>query len=117
MVYAEKTILVVEDDEATRAILVEQIENDLGLKVATASTLQDADRLLSDSSICTAVLLDVGMPDAAQQHQRRASRRAIAPPPLNCGPLARLYEEKSRSAIQTDGSAPEGEPLRVALYR
>ena len=58
-----KTILIVEDDAATRAILVEQIEEDLGLKVATASTLQDAGRLLSENSVCTAVLLDVGMPD------------------------------------------------------
>jgi DNA-binding response OmpR family regulator len=58
-----KTILVVEDDAATRAILVEQIENDLGLKVATASTLQDAGRLLNDGSVCIAVILDVGMPD------------------------------------------------------
>ena len=58
-----KTILVVEDDEATRTILVEQLENDLGLKVTTASTLQDAGRLLSDNSVFTAVLLDVGMPD------------------------------------------------------
>ena len=59
----KETILVVEDDAATRAILVEQIENDLGLNVATAGTLQDANRLLSNSSVCTAVILDVGMPD------------------------------------------------------
>jgi len=58
-----KTILVVEDDAATRATLVEQIENDLGLRVATAGTLQTAGRLLSDSSVCTAIVLDVGMPD------------------------------------------------------
>jgi DNA-binding response OmpR family regulator len=58
-----ETILIVEDDAATRAFLAERIEADLGLAVAVASTLQDAGRLLNDSSVCIAVILDVGMPD------------------------------------------------------
>jgi DNA-binding response OmpR family regulator len=58
-----ETILIVEDDAATRAFLAERIEADIGLAVAVASTLQDAGRLLNDSSICIAVVLDVGMPD------------------------------------------------------
>ena len=58
-----ETILIVEDDAATRAFLAERIEADLGLAVAAASTLQDAGKLLSDSSVCIAVILDVGMPD------------------------------------------------------
>jgi DNA-binding response OmpR family regulator len=58
-----QTILIVEDDAATRAFLAERIEADLGLAVAAASTLQDASKLLSDSNACTAVILDVGMPD------------------------------------------------------
>jgi CheY-like chemotaxis protein len=39
-----ETILIVEDDAATRAFLAERIENDLGLAVAAASTLQEAGR-------------------------------------------------------------------------
>ena len=58
-----ESILIVEDDAATRAFLAERIEADLGLAVAVASTLQDAGRLLNDSSVCIAVILDVGMPD------------------------------------------------------
>jgi DNA-binding response OmpR family regulator len=58
-----QTILIVEDDAATCAFLAERIEADLGLAVAAASTLQDASKLLSDNSACTAVILDVGMPD------------------------------------------------------
>jgi DNA-binding response OmpR family regulator len=58
-----ETILIVEDDAATRAFLAERIENDLGLAVAAASTLQEAGRLLNDRSVCIAVILDVGMPD------------------------------------------------------
>jgi len=58
-----ETILIVEDDAATCAFLAERIEADLGLAVAVASTLQDAGRFLSDNSACTAIILDVGMPD------------------------------------------------------
>ena len=58
-----ETVLIVEDDAATSAFLAERIEADLGLAVMAASTLQDADRLLNDSSVCIAVILDVGMPD------------------------------------------------------
>jgi DNA-binding response OmpR family regulator len=58
-----ETILIVEDDAATSAFLAERIEADLGLAVAVASTLQDAGRFLSENSACTAITLDVGMPD------------------------------------------------------
>jgi len=58
-----ETILIVEDDAATSAFLAERIKSDLGFTVAVASTLQDAGRFLSDNSACTAIILDVGMPD------------------------------------------------------
>jgi DNA-binding response OmpR family regulator len=57
-----ETILIVEDDAAACAFLAERIEADLGLAVAVVSTLQDAGRLLNDSSVCIAVILDVGSP-------------------------------------------------------
>jgi DNA-binding response OmpR family regulator len=58
-----ESILIVEDDAATRAFLAERIEADLGLAVAVAGTLQDAGRLLNDSGTCVAVILDLGLPD------------------------------------------------------
>ena len=58
-----ETILIIEDDAATRAFLAERIKSDLGFTVAVASTLRDAGRLLNGSSLCIAVILDVGMPD------------------------------------------------------
>ena len=56
-------ILIIEDDAATRAFLAERIKSDLGFTVAAASTLQDAGKLLNGSSICIAVILDLGIPD------------------------------------------------------
>ncbi len=61
---ATKTILVVEDDAATRAMLTDRLGEEFGATVAAAGTLQDAEMLLSDESVCIgAVILDVGMPD------------------------------------------------------
>jgi DNA-binding response OmpR family regulator len=58
-----ETILIVEDDAATRAFLAERIKSDLGLTVTAASTLLDAGKFLSDRTACIAIILDVGMPD------------------------------------------------------
>ena len=61
---AGRTILVVEDDAATRAMLTHQLKADLGVAVAAVTTLQEAEMVLNDSGICIdAVILDVGMPD------------------------------------------------------
>jgi DNA-binding response OmpR family regulator len=59
-----RTILVVEDDAATCAMLAHRLEKEFGVTVAAAGTLQEAETLLSDESVCIgAVILDVGMPD------------------------------------------------------
>jgi CheY-like chemotaxis protein len=42
-----ETILIVEDDAATRAFLAERIKSDLGLTVTAASTLLDAGKFLT----------------------------------------------------------------------
>ena len=61
---AGRTILVVEDDAETRAMLTHRLGEDFGVTVAAAGTLQEAETLLSDESVCIgAVILDVGMPD------------------------------------------------------
>ena len=61
---AGKTILVVEDDADTRAMLTHRLGEYFGATVAAAGTLQEAETLLSDESICIgAMILDVGMPD------------------------------------------------------
>ena len=60
-----RTILVVEDDtDARAAMLSHRLGEDFGVPVAAAGTLQEAETLLSDESVCIgAVTLDVGMPD------------------------------------------------------
>ena len=61
---AGRTILVVEDDAETRAMLTHRLGEDFGVPVAAAGTLQEAERLLGDENVCIgAVILDVGMPD------------------------------------------------------
>ena len=58
------TILVVEDDAATSAMLAHQLEEEFGVTVAASGTLQEAEMLLGDESVCIgAVILDIGMPD------------------------------------------------------
>ena len=59
-----RTILVVEDDADTRAMLTHRFGEDFGVPVAAAGTLQEAETFLRDESICIgAMILDVGMPD------------------------------------------------------
>ena len=61
---AGRPILVVEDDADTRAMLTHRLGEDFGVPVAAAGTLQEAETLLSDESVCIgAMILDVGMPD------------------------------------------------------
>jgi DNA-binding response OmpR family regulator len=61
---AGRTILVVQDDAATRAMLAQRIGADLGFTVVAASTLQEAETVVSDGSVCIgAVILDIGTPD------------------------------------------------------
>ena len=61
---AGRTILVVEDDADTRAMLTHRLGEDFGVPVAAAGKLQEAERLLGDENVCIgAVILDVGMPD------------------------------------------------------
>ena len=61
---AGRTILVVEDDAATCAMLTHRLGKEFGVAVAAAGTLQEAEMLLSDESVCIgAVILDIGMPD------------------------------------------------------
>ena len=61
---AGRTILVVEDDAATCAMLTHRLGEEFGVTVAAAGTLQEAEMLLSDESVCIgAVILDIGMPD------------------------------------------------------
>ena len=61
---AGRTILVVEDDVATRAMLTHRLGEDFVVTVNAAGTLQEAEMLLSDESVCIgAVILDIGMPD------------------------------------------------------
>jgi DNA-binding response OmpR family regulator len=61
---AGRTILVVQDDTATRAMLTHRLRADLDFTVASVGTLQEAERLLSDGSVCIgAVILDIEMPD------------------------------------------------------
>jgi DNA-binding response OmpR family regulator len=61
---AGRTILVVEDDAATCAMLTHRLGEEFGVTVAAAGTLQEAEMLLSDGSVCIgAVILDIGMPD------------------------------------------------------
>ena len=61
---AGRTILVVEDDAETRAMLTHRLGEDFGVPVAAAGTLQEAETLLSDENVCIgAMILDVGMPD------------------------------------------------------
>ena len=61
---AGRTILVVEDDAATSAMLTHRLGEDFGVTVASAGTLQEAEMLLSDESVCiSAVILDVRLPD------------------------------------------------------
>jgi DNA-binding response OmpR family regulator len=61
---AAKSILVVEDDVATRAMVSDRLGEDFGATVAAAGTLHEAETLLSDESVCIgAMILDVGMPD------------------------------------------------------
>ena len=61
---AGRAILVVEDDADTRAMLTDRLGEYFGATVAAAGTLQEAETLLSDESICIgAMILDVGMPD------------------------------------------------------
>jgi DNA-binding response OmpR family regulator len=61
---AGSTILVVEDDAATREMLSHRLGEAFGVTVAAASTLEEAEMLLTDESVCIgAVILDVGTPD------------------------------------------------------
>jgi DNA-binding response OmpR family regulator len=61
---AGRTILVVEDDAAMCAMLTHRLGEEFGVTVAAAGTLQEAEMLLSDGSVCIgAVILDIGMPD------------------------------------------------------
>jgi DNA-binding response OmpR family regulator len=61
---AGRAILVVEDDAATRAMLTHRLGQDFGVMVTAAGTLQEAEMLLSDGTVCIgAVILDIGMPD------------------------------------------------------
>src|SRR3954447_4339355 len=61
---AMRSILIVEDDAPLRAMLAEQLADDHGFAVATAATLDAADRAINDQDRhWDAVLLDIGMPD------------------------------------------------------
>ena len=59
-----RPILLVEDDEALRATLAEQIALAGGFSVAEAGTLAEAEAALgAEGARCDAVLLDLGLPD------------------------------------------------------
>jgi len=61
---AARPILIVEDDEAFRHILVENIESTGGFRVTEASTLREATRHLNAADVqFDSIILDVNLPD------------------------------------------------------
>jgi DNA-binding response OmpR family regulator len=61
---AKRSVLIVEDDENLREMLADQLADDHGFAVATAATLDAADRAINgEGASFDAVILDLGMPD------------------------------------------------------
>jgi DNA-binding response OmpR family regulator len=61
---AQRPILIVEDDETLREVLAEHLADGHGFTVATAATLQEADKAINDEDArFDAMILDIGMPD------------------------------------------------------
>ncbi|HUB14276.1 MAG TPA: response regulator transcription factor [Acetobacteraceae bacterium] len=61
---ALRPILIVEDDEALRDILAEHLGDGQGFTVATAATLEEADKAINDKDArFDAIILDIGLPD------------------------------------------------------
>jgi DNA-binding response OmpR family regulator len=61
---AQRPILIVEDDETLREILAEHLADGNGFTVATAGTLEEADKAINDKDArFDAVILDIGLPD------------------------------------------------------
>ena len=61
---ARRPILLVDDDEALRATLLEQFAGEPGYSVSTAATLDEAAATINaKDTLVDAVILDVGMPD------------------------------------------------------
>jgi len=60
----ERSVLIIDDDEALRLTLAEQLSEEGEYSVVGAGTLEDADRQLrSDTAHFDVVILDVSMPD------------------------------------------------------
>ena len=68
------TILVVEDDDATRTFLADNLTAD-GFELLVADCARDGLRLM-ETKFPDLVLVDVGLPDAAQQLEARRVREA-----------------------------------------
>ena len=61
---AQRPILIVEDDEALREVLAEHLADGHGFTVATAATLEEADKAINEQDArFDAIILDIGLPD------------------------------------------------------
>src|SRR6185312_16983667 len=61
---AKRPILIVEDDEALRETLAEQLAEENVFTIATAGTLEEADAAINGTDArFDAVILDIGLPD------------------------------------------------------
>jgi DNA-binding response OmpR family regulator len=61
---AERCILIVDDDAALRDLLADHLAGELGFRIATAGTLDEAEAIIADEgSAFDAVLLDIVLPD------------------------------------------------------
>ena len=61
---AKRPILIVEDDEALRETLAEQLAEENVFTIATAGTLEEADAAINSTDArFDAVILDIGLPD------------------------------------------------------
>ena len=61
---AQRPILIVEDDEALREVLAEHLADGHGFTVATAETLEEADKAINEQDArFDAIILDIGLPD------------------------------------------------------
>jgi DNA-binding response OmpR family regulator len=73
----KRSILIIEDDEAFREMLAEQLADDYGFAVSAVGTLDAADRAMSDMRAgFHAVILDLGMPDGDGRDYCAKLRRA-----------------------------------------
>ena len=72
-----RPILIVEDDETLRGILVEYLDDAKEFVLSTAASIDEADKLLADESVhFDAVILDIGLPDGDGRDYCARLRRA-----------------------------------------